>query len=103
MVVQYVSPTSLELSLSVSAVVWAAVGGRMSLFGAIIGAFLVNGIQSYLGDELQQVWMITLGVIFIAVVLFLPRGLVGFVERFLERFSGGAEPVPADANVKESA
>jgi urea transport system permease protein len=102
MVVQYVSPTSLELSLSVSAVVWAAVGGRMSLMGAIIGAFLVNGIQSYLGDELQQVWMIALGVIFIAVVLFLPRGLVGFVERLLENVKTDRRPAIAASSTKEA-
>jgi urea transport system permease protein len=85
MVVQYVSPTSLELALSISAVVWAAVGGRLSLMGAILGAFLVNGMQSYMGDDLQQVWMIILGFIFIGVVLFLPRGLIGLVEQLLSR------------------
>ncbi|MGE0241317.1 MAG: urea ABC transporter permease subunit UrtC [Parvibaculaceae bacterium] len=103
MVVQYVSPTSLELSLSVSAVVWAAVGGRMSLFGAIIGAFLVNGIQSYLGDELQQVWMIALGAIFIAVVLFLPRGLVGLIERLLESVKFGRKFSGVNESAKETA
>lgn len=88
MVVQYVSPTSLELTLSISAVIWAAVGGRLSLMGAILGAFLVNGMQSYMGDEMQQIWMIILGFIFIGVVLFLPRGLIGLVERVLTRRSG---------------
>ena len=92
MVVQYVSPTSLELALSISAVVWAAVGGRLSLMGAILGAFLVNGIQSYMGDELQQIWMIILGFIFIGVVLFLPRGLIGVVEKI---FSGKAATTDA--------
>ncbi len=94
MVVQYVSPTSLELSLSISAVVWAAVGGRLSLMGAILGAFLVNGMQSYMGDELQQIWMIILGFIFIGIVLFLPRGLIGVVERV---FSGKAGAPDAKA------
>lgn len=84
MIVQYVSPTAFEISLSISAVVWAAVGGRMSLLGAIIGAYLVNGIQSYLGDELQQVWMIILGALFIGVVVFLPRGLIGLVEKLFQ-------------------
>ena len=86
MVVQYVSPTSFEISLSISAVVWAAVGGRLSLLGAILGAFLVNGIQSYLGDALQQIWMIVLGTFFILVVLFLPRGIVGYMETVLGWF-----------------
>jgi urea transport system permease protein len=75
----------------------------MSLFGAIIGAFLVNGIQSYLGDELQQVWMITLGVIFIAVVLFLPRGLIGLVERMLASLRTTPKLAAARRGVKEPA
>jgi len=86
MLTQYVSPTALELSFSISAVVWAAVGGRMSLLGAIIGAYLVNGMQSYLGDALQQIWMILLGSIFIGVVLFLPKGIIGLIELVLSKF-----------------
>ncbi|CEJ88175.1 Putative branched-chain amino acid ABC transporter, permease protein [Hyphomicrobium sp. GJ21] len=84
LIVQYVSPTSFEITLSISAVIWAAVGGRMSLFGAIVGAFLINGMQSYLGDELQQIWLIILGAAFIGVVLFLPNGIAGVIERVLE-------------------
>lgn len=97
MIVQYVSPTSLEIAFSISMVVWAAVGGRMSLLGAIAGAFLVNGIQSYLGDELQQYWMLILGGLFIGVVLFLPSGLAGLVELILGKLTGNgrsAEVVP---------
>jgi urea transport system permease protein len=101
MVVQYVSPTSLELALSISAVVWAAVGGRLSLMGAIIGAFLVNGTQSYLGDDLQQVWMIILGLIFIFVVLFLPRGLIGVIEQLFS--SKEKQDGKAIADLKEMA
>ena len=51
MITQFVSPTALETQFSISMVIWAAVGGRRSLFGAIIGAFLVNGLQSYAGDQ----------------------------------------------------
>ncbi len=87
MIVQYVSPTSLEITFSIAMVIWAAVGGRLSLLGAIVGAFMVNGMQSYLGDELQQLWMLFLGAIFIAVVLLLPRGLAGLMELILEHLS----------------
>ena len=73
------------------AVIWAAVGGRLSLLGAILGAYLVNGLQSYMGDELQDVWMIVLGSIFIGVVLFLPRGLVGLIEDALGYLTGKSE------------
>ncbi len=92
MIVQYVSPTSMEIAFSISMVVWAAVGGRASLLGAIIGAFMVNGIQSYLGDELQQVWMLILGAIFIGVVLFLPRGIAGLLELILSKVPFGRGP-----------
>lgn len=83
MMVQYVSPTALEITFSISMVIWAAVGGRTSLFGAIIGAILVNGTASYLGDELQQVWMLILGGVFIVIVLLLPRGLAELFERLI--------------------
>ncbi len=88
MIVQYVSPTALEITFSIAMVIWAAVGGRLSLMGAIFGAFLVNGMQSYLGDEMQQIWMLILGAVFIAVVLLLPRGLAGFLELLLGRLGG---------------
>lgn len=103
MIVQYVSPTSLELTLSVSAVVWAAVGGRLSLMGAIIGAFLVNGFQSYLGDELQDIWMIVLGSMFVGVVLFLPRGIVGLIEDVLGRIGGRGKPRGEAATMERTA
>lgn len=98
LVVQYVSPTSLEISFSISMVIWAAVGGRTSLFGAIVGAYLVNVTQSYLGDELQQIWILILGAIFVGVVLFLPRGLAGLFETLIGQVSGrsrrAGEPAP---------
>jgi urea transport system permease protein len=102
LIVQYVSPTSLEIVFSISIVIWAAVGGRTSLLGAIIGAFLVNGMQSFVGDELQQVWMLILGAIFIGVVLFLPRGLAGFFELVLGLFSGRREPQKSDWSTRRT-
>jgi urea transport system permease protein len=95
-----VSPTALELSLSLSAVVWAAVGGRLSLLGAIIGAFMVNSAQSYLGDELQDIWVIFLGTIFIVIVLLLPTGIIGLVENVLGRLTG---KLPDDIEPEASA
>jgi urea transport system permease protein len=87
MLTQYVSPTALETRFSISMVIWAAVGGRRSLFGAMIGAFLVNGFQSYAGDEFLYTWMLILGAIFILVVRFLPKGLAGLFETVIGYFS----------------
>jgi urea transport system permease protein len=83
MTVQYVSPTSLETPLSIYMVIWAAVGGRHSLFGAMIGALVLNALQSYAGDELLTTWLIILGAIFILVVRFLPQGLAGLFEQLI--------------------
>ena len=88
MIVQFVSPTSMEIMLSISMVIWAAVGGRTSLLGAIIGAFLINLGQSYAGDEFGEYWLIFLGIGFLAVVLFLPKGLTGLFEIILGKISG---------------
>lgn len=87
MVVQYVSPTALEVPFSVSMVIWAAVGGRMSLLGAIIGAFFVNGVQSFLGDELLYGFLLVLGGLFIVIVRFFPNGLAGLLELILDRIA----------------
>ena len=80
MIVQFVSPTSLEIFFSITMVIWAAVGGRMSLFGAIFGAIFINAAQSYVGDEFQATWFVILGAVFILVVRFLPKGLAGLFE-----------------------
>ncbi len=86
MTVQYVSPTAFETPFSIYMVIWAAVGGRHSLFGAIVAAIVLNYLQTELADisEIwQKVWLLLLGGIFIAVVLLLPRGLAGLFEYLL--------------------
>ncbi len=86
MTVQYVSPTAFETPFSIYMVIWAAVGGRHSLFGAIVAAIVLNYLQTELADisEIwQKAWLLLLGGIFIAVVLLLPRGLAGLFEYLL--------------------
>ncbi|MEG6507683.1 urea ABC transporter permease subunit UrtC [Methyloligella sp. 2.7D] len=80
MLVQYVSPAQLDVSLSLSMVIWAAIGGRNSLLWAMIGAFLIQGGQSYLGDQFLSTWLLLLGGFFIVVVRFLPNGLASLAE-----------------------
>jgi len=80
MISQYVSPTSLDIFFSITMVIWAAVGGRMSLFGAIFGAMFIKAAESYVGDEFQATWFVILGVVFIVVVRFLPKGFAGLFE-----------------------
>jgi len=83
MISQYVSPTALDIFFSITIVIWAAVGGRMSLFGAIFGAMFIKAAESYVGDEFQATWFIILGTVFIVVVRFAPKGLAGLFERLI--------------------
>ncbi len=79
-VAQFASPTFMDLSFSITMVVWAAVGGRASLLGACIGAILINVIEAKVSEteQLVQAWRAVIGLIFVLAVLYLPRGLSGF-------------------------
>lgn len=96
MLVQYVSPAQFDVSFSLSMVIWAAIGGRMSLLWAMFGAFIIQGAQSYLGDAFIATWLLILGGFFIVVVRFLPNGLASLVEGALgllaRRRNPAAEP-----------
>ena len=78
--------------------IWVAVGGRGTLYGAILGAVLVNAAKTWFTGQLPELWLFALGGLFIAVTLFLPRGLVGLV-----RPRKPAEPAPAPLVSEEEA
>jgi urea transport system permease protein len=65
---------------SIEIAIWAAVGGRGTLFGPILGAFAVNGAKSWFTVAFPQFWLYFLGLLFVLVTLFLPRGLMGLFE-----------------------
>ncbi len=83
-----INPGEFSPLRSIEAVLWVAVGGRGSLFGAIIGAFAVNGAKTWFTAAYPQVWLFFLGALFVLVTVFLPRGLVGIFRR--RRTEGGA-------------
>jgi urea transport system permease protein len=64
---------------SIEAVIWVAVGGRGTLYGAIAGAVLVNYAKTYLTGAFPEIWLYALGALFVLVTLFLPRGIIGLV------------------------
>jgi urea transport system permease protein len=72
-----INPSEFSPANSIEAVIWVAVGGRGTLIGPVIGAFLVNWAKTYLTGALPEIWLFALGALFIAVTLFLPRGVVG--------------------------
>lgn len=81
-VMEFASPTFLGVQLSLSVVVWCAVGGRQSLVGAFLGAVLVAGVQGALSESkaFLETWTLVMGALFVLVVLFLPKGLAGFAD-----------------------
>ena len=82
LVMEFASPTFLSVPISLSIVIWCAVGGRASLVGAALGAIVVTGVQGSLSETqaFLDTWMLIMGALFIIVVLFLPNGLVGLVD-----------------------
>jgi urea transport system permease protein len=99
-VMEFASPTFVNVPLSLSVVIWCAVGGRSSLPGAFLGAVLVTGVQGTLSESkaFLESWTLIMGVIFVLVVLFLPKGLAGLLGQGLGRFAGtrgAGQPGPA--------
>ena len=79
LVLEFASPTYMSVSFSLAIVIWCAVGGRDSVLAAAIGAILVNLLEGRLSDIFVEGWNLMLGVIFVFVVMFMPRGLNGLV------------------------
>lgn len=76
-----VTPNLIGAVASVEMVIYAAVGGRLSIPGAVIGALVVGFLKSYLSEQFPETWLFFLGGAFIFVVALLPDGLAGFVQR----------------------
>ncbi len=84
-----INPSEMSTAASIEMAVWAAVGGRGSLMGPIIGAFLVNGAKSWFTVAIPEFWLFFLGALFIAVTLYLPKGVVGAVQQLIAKFLRG--------------
>jgi urea transport system permease protein len=74
-----INPSEFAPINSIEAVIWVAIGGRGTLYGAIAGAVLVNYAKTYLTGAFPEVWLFALGALFVLVTLFLPRGIIGLV------------------------
>jgi len=76
-----ITPAKMGVLPSIEMVVWVAAGGRGTLVGAVLGAFGVNWMQSWLTTSYPDLWLLFLGVLFMSVVLFFPDGVVGAAAR----------------------
>jgi urea transport system permease protein len=76
-----INPGEMSPTNSIEAAIWVALGGRGTLIGPILGAGLVNGAKSYFTMAVPEYWQLFLGLIFIIVTLFLPRGVIGLLRK----------------------
>jgi urea transport system permease protein len=101
--VGFMSPSFVGIVPSIEMVIFAAVGGRLSLFGAVYGALIVNWAKTSFSETFPELWLFAMGGLFIAVVMAFPNGLAGLfrshVEPLLSRLTRRppAGPVPATA------
>lgn len=76
------SPSLVGIVPSIEMVIYAAVGGRLSLIGAVYGAVIVGAAKTYFSENFLEYWLYFIGALFIVIVMFLPDGLAGVVNRF---------------------
>jgi len=86
---------------SIEIAIWAAVGGRGTLFRPILGAFAVNGAKSWFTVAYPEYWLYFLGLLFVLVTLWLPRGLMGLAGALRARLRRSAAGAP-DPQLREA-
>ncbi|QPF91619.1 urea ABC transporter permease subunit UrtC [Bradyrhizobium commune] len=97
--VGFMSPSFVGIVPSIEMVIYTAVGGRLSILGAIYGTLLVNFAKTSLSETFPELWLFGLGGLFIAVVLAFPNGLAGiwgdYVQPRIDRLISLRKPKPA--------
>lgn len=76
-----INPNEFSPLNSIEMVVWVALGGRATLYGAVVGAIVVNYAKTYFTGVLPEVWLFALGGLFVITTIFLPKGIAGLLER----------------------
>jgi len=95
-----INPSEFAPINSIEAVIWVAVGGRGTLYGAALGAILVNYAKTYFTSTIPEAWYYALGTLFVLVTLFLPRGIIGLVSGRVKK-KGPTERLPSQAEALE--
>ena len=76
-----INPSEFAPLASIEIIIWVALGGRATLFGAIIGAFMVNYAKTWLTAAFPDAWLFFLGALFVLVTIFLKEGIAGLVAQ----------------------
>jgi urea transport system permease protein len=98
--VGFMSPSFVGIVPSIEMVIYTAVGGRLSILGAVYGTLLVNFAKTSLSESFPELWLFGLGGLFIAVVLAFPNGLAGiwgdYVQPRIDRLINARKPKSGD-------
>jgi urea transport system permease protein len=106
LIVGFMSPSFIGIVASIEMVIFCALGGRLSILGAVYGALLVNAAKSGFSESFPELWPFAMGALFIGVVLAFPNGLAGLYRSYVmpleERLFKRKAPV-ANATAEPSA
>jgi urea transport system permease protein len=75
------SPSLVGIVTSIEMVIYAAVGGRLSLIGAVYGTLVVSYAKTFFSENFVEYWLYFIGALFIIVVMFLPGGLASLMDK----------------------
>jgi len=92
--VGFMSPSFVGIVPSIEMVIFAAVGGRMSLIGVVYGTLLVSFGKTIFSETFPELWLFLMGALFIAVVMFFPNGIAGVWEKYNKKVFGFIAGVP---------
>ncbi len=95
-----INPGEFAPLVSIEIVVWVALGGRATLFGAIVGALIINYAKSWFTVEFPEVWLFALGGLFVLSTMYLPQGVIGFVRDQSARLKKRGKKTPVAESEK---
>ncbi len=90
-----INPNQAGIVQSIDFVIWVAVGGRGTLYGAIGGAVMINAAKTFLSEKFPDFWLLFQGLVLVVVVVFLPAGIVGLIQSWVAPLFWDKRKVPA--------
>jgi urea transport system permease protein len=96
------SPSLVGIVPSIEMVIYAAVGGRLSIIGAVYGTFIVGAAKTFFSENFVEYWTYLIGGLFVFVVMFMPQGIAGLLDRVFVRKGSGAGGKALPVSVTES-
>ena len=97
-----INPSEFAPIRSIELVIWVAIGGRGTLYGAVLGAFVVNYAKTFFTAWAPEAWLFILGGIFVFVTVFMPKGLVGIYNQARTRNTRKKSMKESQANIRNS-